>query len=225
MKIKTHNLDAGHNTWTGLSLCLRTLVYGILLCVVVNCAEDLPSELNKTTSPSTSTAEPVVDLPEDDPADEEPVNPPAPRGPAIATPPASQTVANFGSVTFSVVATSSGTASYQWYFNGAEISGARSASYSINPVSTTHTGAYSVKVSDEYGNVTSTSATLTVTVPSPSGSYSLSCDSCTTDTSTFLLSCTCRAILPWVTRQTSIYYNQCPNSSVGNSDGYLTCGT
>ena len=52
--------------------------------------------------------------------------------PTITTQPSSQTVAVGGSATFSVVATGSGTLSYQWYKSYTTLSGATSASYVIS---------------------------------------------------------------------------------------------
>jgi hypothetical protein len=82
---------------------------------------------------------------------------------AITTPPASQTVCQNGSVTFSVVATGSGTLTYQWRRNNVNINGATSASFTINPVGTGDAGNYTCLVSNGCSSSTSTAAVLTVT--------------------------------------------------------------
>ncbi|MBI5771884.1 MAG: immunoglobulin domain-containing protein [Verrucomicrobia bacterium] len=83
--------------------------------------------------------------------------------PSVLTSPAS-VAANLGQgVTFSVGATA-GTAglNYQWSKDGALITGATSASYTINGVAATHAGSYSVAVSNTLGSVTSAAATLSL---------------------------------------------------------------
>jgi hypothetical protein len=85
--------------------------------------------------------------------------------PNIITQPASQT-ANLGvTVTFSVSATGSTPMSYQWRFNGANISGATGTSYTKNNVQATNAGNYSVVVSNALGTVASVNAVLTVNTP------------------------------------------------------------
>ena len=87
--------------------------------------------------------------------------------PVITTQPASQTVYVGGSVTFSTVASSSGSNVYQWYFNGSAIGGATGSSFAQSNVTTINAGNYSVKVSNSYGSVTSQVATLTVMLATP----------------------------------------------------------
>lgn len=82
--------------------------------------------------------------------------------PTITTQPASQTVTVGANVTFTVVATGSGTLTYQWLFNGNPISGATSASYSLTNVQQASAGNYAVTVTNSAGTVTSTTATLVV---------------------------------------------------------------
>jgi sugar lactone lactonase YvrE len=89
------------------------------------------------------------------------------RAPAIATQPQSQTVLVGGNVTFSVAATSSFEASYQWSFNGASIAGATASSYTITGVQASHAGTYAVTVTNTFGTTSSNAATLTVTTPPP----------------------------------------------------------
>jgi len=52
---------------------------------------------------------------------------------------------------------------YQWYKNGAEISGATFSTYSVAKAALTDAGAYTVRVYNPLGNVTSTVAQVTVT--------------------------------------------------------------
>ena len=83
--------------------------------------------------------------------------------PTITTQPLTQTVAPGKPVTFSVVATGTGTLSYQWKRGGTDISGANSASYEILVTAGTDNGVeFSVVVSNSAGPVTSSVATLTV---------------------------------------------------------------
>ena len=97
----------------------------------------------------------------------------APTGPAITAQPSNVTVAAGGAATFSVSATGSGTLTYQWQQstgNGAnwtDISGANSATYTIENTTTGMSGyQYHCVVTDGNSNsVTSQAATLTVTAP------------------------------------------------------------
>src|ERR1017187_2173541 len=85
--------------------------------------------------------------------------------PIILVQPSSQTVLLSGSVTFSVMAFSGTTLSYQWMKNGVNISGATSSSYTISSVTNNDAAGYSVLVVNGGGSVTSSTATLTVLVP------------------------------------------------------------
>jgi hypothetical protein len=83
---------------------------------------------------------------------------------AISTPPANQSVVAGQTANFSVIATGTGTLSYQWAKNGAAISGATAASYTTPATATSDNGAqFTVVVTDTTGSVTSNAATLTVT--------------------------------------------------------------
>ncbi|MDB6027417.1 MAG: hypothetical protein JWM68_3640 [Verrucomicrobiales bacterium] len=85
--------------------------------------------------------------------------------PTITTQPASQTVNQGATATFSVVATGGAPLSYQWKFNAVNISGATSSSYIKSNVQSSDAGNYSVSVSNASGSVTSANAALTVNVP------------------------------------------------------------
>lgn len=87
--------------------------------------------------------------------------------PSIATQPASVTVGLLDSATFNVVAAGSRPFTYQWRFNGAPISGATSANYSLANAGTANEGGYDVIVSNASGSVTSQVASLTLTFLSP----------------------------------------------------------
>lgn len=83
--------------------------------------------------------------------------------PSVTTQPASVTIVEGQSATFSVVANSSTSASYQWTRNGTSIAGATSQSYTIATSDTALSGsAYRVVVTNAAGSVTSDPATLTV---------------------------------------------------------------
>ncbi|MCX7750745.1 MAG: immunoglobulin domain-containing protein [Candidatus Bipolaricaulota bacterium] len=85
--------------------------------------------------------------------------------PTLSAGPVSQTVCAGGSVTFTVKATGSSPLSYQWKKDGADISGATGASYTIPAATAAHAGSYTVVVSNKAGKATSAPATLTVNAP------------------------------------------------------------
>src|SRR5581483_455603 len=84
--------------------------------------------------------------------------------PSILTQPASESVAQGMNGSLSVTASGTGPLAYQWNFNGAPISGANNATFSIHHAHADNSGNYTVVVSNAYGVVTSTVATLTVYV-------------------------------------------------------------
>jgi hypothetical protein len=89
--------------------------------------------------------------------------PVAPDTLSITTQPASQSVLVGQAATFSVVASGTGTLSYQWYKDATSISGATSASYTTSATTTADNSAkFSVVVSNSTDSVTSSEATLTV---------------------------------------------------------------
>jgi len=88
--------------------------------------------------------------------------------PAITSQPANQIVNVGSTASFTVVATGTGSLTFQWSRNGTTISAATSASYTIPAVTTgDNAKSFTVKVTNTYGNVTSAAAILTVTVPPP----------------------------------------------------------
>jgi hypothetical protein len=84
--------------------------------------------------------------------------------PAIGTQPAAVGVTAGSPATFTVVATGSGPLAYQWRRNGADITGATGASYTLAAPALADNGAlFSVRVSNAGGDVISANALLTVT--------------------------------------------------------------
>ena len=80
--------------------------------------------------------------------------------PVITSQPASLTAPVGAAATFSVVA--SGSPTYQWRFNGANIASATASSYTLSNVQLSNAGNYDVVVSNSAGPVTSSVAVLTV---------------------------------------------------------------
>ena len=86
--------------------------------------------------------------------------------PVIVTEPDSVTITSGATTTLSVSA-SGESLSYQWQKGGVAIAGATSATYTISSVSESDAGAYTVKVSNSAGSITSNTAVLTVQQPHP----------------------------------------------------------
>jgi uncharacterized lipoprotein YddW (UPF0748 family) len=82
--------------------------------------------------------------------------------PTIVQQPQSQSVLLGNDATFTVIATGNPAPSYQWRFSGTNIAGATASSYTRANVNATHTGNYSVVVSNSLGSVTSSNAALTI---------------------------------------------------------------
>jgi hypothetical protein len=80
----------------------------------------------------------------------------------ISANPTNQTVCAGGTATFSVIATGTGTLTYQWRKAGNNISGATSSTYTMNSTNAGDAGNYDVVVTGTCGSVTSTIASLTV---------------------------------------------------------------
>jgi sugar lactone lactonase YvrE len=80
--------------------------------------------------------------------------------PSITSQPASVTVSAGQSATFTITASGTAPLSYQWRKDGATITGATSASYTLSSVAASDAGVYSVVVTNSAGSVTSNSATL-----------------------------------------------------------------
>jgi hypothetical protein len=86
--------------------------------------------------------------------------------PFIITQPMSQVSTQGSTVNFSVTAQSSTPLSYQWQFNGTNLSSAQASTLTVNDVSTNNAGGYSVVVSNTVGVSVSQPAVLTVSQPS-----------------------------------------------------------
>ena len=87
------------------------------------------------------------------------------EAPAIATPPADQTVLLGGRVTFTVQATGTAPLGYQWRYNGVNIAGAINPTLDVTSVSANSAGEYTVVVSNPVDSVVSNPARLAVRVP------------------------------------------------------------
>ena len=82
--------------------------------------------------------------------------------PEITAQPQSQNVAWGSNATFSVTAIGYSPMSYQWNFNTTNILGATNASLTLSNVQPSQADAYSVTVTNIYGNVTSSNAVLSI---------------------------------------------------------------
>ncbi len=87
-----------------------------------------------------------------------------PNAPVFTTQPASQVVYQGNNATFTAVALGTPTPTYQWQFNGGNISGATSTSYTISGVQTSNAGDYTAVASNSFASVTSSVAILTVAI-------------------------------------------------------------
>jgi hypothetical protein len=82
--------------------------------------------------------------------------------PRILTQPLSTNLLEGSHLALSVLASGSGTLSYQWSLNGAPISGVTNSSFEIVSVAPASAGSYTVRISNSIGAVTSTAATVQV---------------------------------------------------------------
>jgi len=123
-------------------------------------------ELDTTWSDYTSWVMEITDTNDED-SDGIPdlTDAPAVIPPTITTQPQRQTINPGENVTFTTTVTGTAPFSYQWRKNGAEIPGATGSTYSLNSAQPGDSGAYSVRVSNSAGAVTSGNATLTVRQP------------------------------------------------------------
>jgi len=90
--------------------------------------------------------------------------------PFILKQPQTQTVAAGASATFTVTASGQPTPTYQWYRNGATVSGAQSATLTLTNAQTANAGTYTATIANALGSVSSDPATLTVTGSTSSSS-------------------------------------------------------
>lgn len=95
-----------------------------------------------------------------------PVAPSQSQAPVIIVPPVNAATTSGYPATFSVVASGSGTLSYQWSDSHGLIAGATSATYTTPATSSADNGdTYTVTIGSSYGTVTSTPVTLSVDAP------------------------------------------------------------
>jgi alpha-tubulin suppressor-like RCC1 family protein len=85
--------------------------------------------------------------------------------PVILQQPASQTANVGANASFSVLAAGTPPLSYQWQFNGTNLTAATASSLSLATVQVSDEGSYSVLVSNSAGTVLSSNAILTVSAP------------------------------------------------------------
>jgi len=81
---------------------------------------------------------------------------------AISAQPASQSLLDGVSALLSVTADGTGTLAYQWTKNGADLPGATGPSLAFDPVAPGDAGTYAVRISDDFGSITSADAVLAV---------------------------------------------------------------
>jgi hypothetical protein len=85
--------------------------------------------------------------------------------PIITNQPVNQTVLVGGTATFTVLADGTPALSYQWNFDGANITGATNTTLTLTNVQLAQTGNYAVQVSNTFGSVLSSNTVLTVGLP------------------------------------------------------------
>jgi hypothetical protein len=84
--------------------------------------------------------------------------------PVITSQPTNETVAVGGTASFTVVAGGTLPLSYEWNFNGTNISGATNSTLTLTNVQSTQAGNYTVLVTNRLGSILSSNAVLTVTL-------------------------------------------------------------
>jgi hypothetical protein len=90
-----------------------------------------------------------------------------PLRPDITAQPTDQTVFVDQNATFTVGATGQAPLSYQWRFNGTNLAGAATNTWTITNAQVANAGPYTVVVTNVAGSITSAVATLTVLLPPP----------------------------------------------------------
>lgn len=85
--------------------------------------------------------------------------------PTITVPPASLTVTQHNTATFSVTAGGTAPLRYQWFFNSAELTNRTNATLTITDAQSTNQGNYQVRITNRVGGVLSPVVTLTVLDP------------------------------------------------------------
>jgi len=85
--------------------------------------------------------------------------------PVVTLEPTNETVAAGGTATFTFAASGLPQLTYQWSFNGTNISGATNTSLTLSNLQAASSGAYLATVANAYGSATTSVATLTVVLP------------------------------------------------------------
>jgi hypothetical protein len=85
--------------------------------------------------------------------------------PIITAQPQNRVVVPGSSISFSVSVIGSEPFAFQWQFNGTDILGATSTTFTLANVTHANIGNYSVRIANEFGTVSSATATLTVNQP------------------------------------------------------------
>ena len=85
--------------------------------------------------------------------------------PVITVQPMNQMVTVGGTASFSVTASGTWPLSYQWNFNGTNLSGATNTTLTLTNVRLSQAGNYAVLVTNQYGSAVSSNAVLTVGTP------------------------------------------------------------
>ncbi|MBC8096290.1 MAG: M36 family metallopeptidase, partial [Akkermansiaceae bacterium] len=96
-----------------------------------------------------------------------------PMPPFVVAPPASRIAGVSNTVTFEVVCGGSLPLSFQWTFNGTNLSGGTNSILTLADVQTNQAGAYAAWVMNPYGSVTSSVANLTVIVLGPGEDFQI----------------------------------------------------
>jgi len=131
---------------------------------------------------------------------------------AFATSPLSQTIGVSNNATFSV--TTTGTpASYQWQFNGTNVSGATQSSYMVSNAPLSASGIYTVVAVNNGQSITSAPATLTVLGPPTLGPISI-----VTNGSDIVLSVSASDSVPFYYKW-ELNGNGIPGATNGNLNG------
>ncbi len=89
----------------------------------------------------------------------------APSAPAISAPPTNQVLAVGGTLAVSVTAASIGSPHFQWFKNGAMVSGATNSTLTRACAAVTDSGVYTVAITNAYGLSLSTPVTVMVGAP------------------------------------------------------------
>lgn len=105
--------------------------------------------------------------------------------PSITSQTSSTVRCQYQPMTFNVNATGTAPLSYEWYFKNNKISGATSATYTINSVDTSDAGAYYCKASNSCGTDQSSTIDLTVNLPPTITNQSSSSTRCVGQSMTF----------------------------------------